>query len=157
MHVLYGHCTTNIIYNIHNIEMVQRRNAGFAFFIYDGYASVTQMLNDIGWCTMKQRCENLRTIMMITQLKFATESTNYQHNSIQTNVDCLFLLPSRIGIPANPQNFACIKLSRSLRIALNCGNFICKYKIYYPGKHYNRILYFVVRSCLPAHNGVVEQ
>ena len=43
--------------------MVQRCAARFVLSNYDQLASVTQMLNSIGWSTMKQRRENLRTYM----------------------------------------------------------------------------------------------
>ena len=39
--------------------MVQHRAAKFVLSNYDQLVSVTQMLNSIGWSTMKQRCENL--------------------------------------------------------------------------------------------------
>ena len=42
-------------HNIHSIEIVQRRAARFVSSNYDRYASVTQMLNNIGWPTMSLR------------------------------------------------------------------------------------------------------
>ena len=51
-------------HNIHSIEMVQRRAARFVYSNYDRYASVTQMLTNIGWLTMSQRREKLRAIML---------------------------------------------------------------------------------------------
>ena len=51
-------------HNIHSIEMVQRCEARIVSSNYDRYASVTQMLNNIGWPTMSQRCERLQAIML---------------------------------------------------------------------------------------------
>ena len=50
-------------HNIHSIKMVQQRVARFMPSNYDRYTSVIQMLNNIGWLTMSQRCEKLRAIM----------------------------------------------------------------------------------------------
>ena len=50
--------------------MVQHRAAKFVLSNYDQLVSVTQMLNSIGWSTMKQRCGNLRVIKSsMNQLK----------------------------------------------------------------------------------------
>ena len=45
------------------IEMVQRRAARFMSSNIDRYASVTQMLNNIGWPTLSLRREKLRAVM----------------------------------------------------------------------------------------------
>ena len=50
-------------HNIHSIEMVQRRAARFVSSNFDRYASVTQMLNNIGWPTLSLRREKLRAVM----------------------------------------------------------------------------------------------
>ena len=43
--------------------MVQRCAARFVSSNFDRYASVTQMLNNIGWPTMSLRREKLRAVM----------------------------------------------------------------------------------------------
>ena len=43
--------------------MVQRHTARFVSSNFDQYASVTQMLNNIGWPTLSLRREKLRAIM----------------------------------------------------------------------------------------------
>ena len=43
---------------------------------------------------------------------------------------------THLSVTVNPIDFACIKLLRSLRIALNRGNFIREYKFYYPSNHF---------------------
>ena len=50
-------------HNIHSIEMVQRRAARFVSSNFDRYASVTQMMNNIGWPTLSLRREKLQAIM----------------------------------------------------------------------------------------------
>ena len=44
--------------------MVQRQAARFVLSNYDQYASITQMLNNIGWTTLSKKREKLRAIMM---------------------------------------------------------------------------------------------
>ena len=44
--------------------MVQRRAARFVLSNFDRHASVTQMMNSLGWVTMRQRCLKLRVIML---------------------------------------------------------------------------------------------
>ena len=53
-------------HNIHSIEMVQRHAARFVSSNFDRYASVTQMLNNIGWPTLSLRREKLRVTKLLT-------------------------------------------------------------------------------------------
>ena len=51
-------------HNVNSIEMVQRHAARFVLSNFDRHASVTQMMNSLGWVTMRQRCLKLRVIML---------------------------------------------------------------------------------------------
>ena len=44
--------------------MTQQRAAGFAVNNYDKYASVTNMLNCLGWSTLEHRCKEQRILML---------------------------------------------------------------------------------------------
>ena len=66
-------------HNVNSIEMVQRRAARFVLSNYDQLASVTQMLNSIGWSTMKQRRENLRAMMLFKIINELVEVIYYTH------------------------------------------------------------------------------
>ena len=50
--------------NINKLEMTQQRVAGFAVNNYDKYASVTNMLNCLGWPTLQHRCKEQRILML---------------------------------------------------------------------------------------------
>ena len=99
-------------HNINSIEMVQQHAARFVLSNYDQLASVTQMLNYIGWSAMKQRHENLRVIMLfkiinelvevstsdlLHPLKVDTRGHSLRYRQLNTTTDCylhsFFLLP----------------------------------------------------------------
>ena len=50
--------------NIHNIEMIQQRAARFVLSNYDRYTSVSSMHPNLGWPTLEQSHNILRTIML---------------------------------------------------------------------------------------------
>jgi len=50
--------------NIQAIEMIQRHAARFALNKFDRYASVTEMINVLGWPTLESRRNTIRTEMM---------------------------------------------------------------------------------------------
>ena len=50
--------------NIHAIEMVQRHAARYALNNCNRYASVSEMIGELGWPTLESRHNILRTVMM---------------------------------------------------------------------------------------------
>ena len=68
--------------------MVQRRAARFVSSNFDRYASVTQMLNNIGWPTLSLRREKLRAVMfykIVNNVNLVDVSTDGILNPITIN------------------------------------------------------------------------
>jgi len=59
--------------NINKLEQVQRSSAQYATGNYDYTSSVTQMLRDLHWPSLEQRCEHSRLTMMIRIYKQFTD------------------------------------------------------------------------------------
>jgi len=54
--------------NINQLEQVQRSSAQYATGNYDYTSSVTQMLRDLHWPSLEQRCEHSRLITMMIRI-----------------------------------------------------------------------------------------
>ena len=56
--------STQHLCTIHAIEMVQRHAARYALNNYNRYTSVSDMISELGWPTLENRRNILRTVMM---------------------------------------------------------------------------------------------
>ena len=68
--------TQNLIYSL---EMVQRRAARYILGIYDPYASVSEMIKQLKWCTLAQRREQQRLLLFYKTVNnlVAVEKSKY--------------------------------------------------------------------------------
>ena len=76
--------------SIHQLEMVQRRVARYVLNRYHNTSSVSEMLQQFGWCTLQKRRENLRlctiykmhnSLVDFNTSQYITPSTRLSRNS----------------------------------------------------------------------------
>ena len=69
---------TSLINNIDKLEMIERRAARYVLDRYHYSASVTEMLNELGWKSLEERSKHMRLTIMyrITNSLVAINVTN---------------------------------------------------------------------------------
>ena len=76
--------------DIHQLEMVQRHAARFVFRDYSKDSSVTEMLEELGWCPLADRWHEFRLTMFykIVQELIAIKPTDYIEPSESVTRKC---------------------------------------------------------------------